>query len=242
MLVRDGLIRLASYHFDRLFSGLEFLRYAIPRDLTRERLEREIHELCARNGHPGLARARLVVFRGEGAVFDRVRPMPHYIIESWPLTADFTGFNEKGLVIDVFPDGCKACDPLANLKSNNYLLYVLAGSYAHDHRLDDCLVLNSRETIADSAIANLFYIKDRQVYTPPLSDGGVAGVMRRHLLATLHIAGFSVEQRSVSVPDLLDADEVFLTNAIRGIRWVAAFREARYSHTLTAVISKRLFE
>ena len=242
MLVRDGRVRLASYHFDRLFSGLGFLRYGIPPDFTRELLEREILHLCTRNGHPDLARVRLVVFRGEGGIFDRVDPQPHYIIESWPLTASFIDFNPKGLVIDVFPDGRKACDPLANLKSNNYLLYVLGAGYAHDHGLDDCVILNSRETVADSTIANLFYSKDGQIYTPPLSDGGVAGVMRRHLLTSMHTAGFSLQERTVTVPDLLRADEVFLTNALRGVRWVAAFREARYSHTLTLAIHEKLFK
>lgn len=240
MLVRDSRIRLASYHFDRLFSGLGFLRYTIPPDFTRERLEREIMELCTANGHPGLAKVRLVVFRGPGAIFDRGQPLPQYIIESSPLTVDAIGFNEKGLVIDIFPDGLKACDPLASLKSNNYLLYVLAGSYAHDQGLDECLVLNSRKTIADSAMANLFYIKDGQVYTPPLSDGGVAGVMRRHLLTTARTAGFTIRERTVTIRDLQEADEVFLTNALRGIRWVAAFREVRYSHTLTSAIHQKL--
>jgi len=242
MMVQNGRIRLGSYHFDRLFSGLGFLRFSIPEEFTPENLERQVLGLCQKNGHSTLARGRLVVFRDQGGIFDRGRPQPNYIIESWPLSPDFTGFNQTGLAIDIFPDGRKACDPLANLKSNNYLLYSLAASYAHDHGWDDCLVLNTRDTLADSAIANLFYIKGGHVYTPPLSDGAVAGVMRRHLLTTMPAAGFRIEEKPVTIPDLLSADEVFLTNALRGIRWVAAFREARYSHTQATAIYEKLIK
>jgi branched-chain amino acid aminotransferase len=241
MLVQKDQIRLAGYHFDRLFSGMGFLRFAIPPGFTRERLTREVLELCDRNGGLSLSRVRLVVFRNEGGIFDGANSDPHYVIESWPLPENAPELPPKDLVIDVFPEGRKACDPLANLKSNNYLLYLLAARYAGEYRLDDCLVLNSRDTLADTVIANLFYFREGRCYTPPLSDGGVAGVMRRHLLAAMPGAGFTVEEKTVTVPDLLAADEVFLSNAIRGIRCVAAFRETRYTNILTTTLYQKLF-
>lgn len=241
MLVQGDRIRLGSYHFDRLFAGMGFLRFFFPGDLTRERLTGEILELCNRNGHTLSSRVRLVVFRSQGEIFDAAISDLHYVIESWPLPDRSPEPDPKGLAIDVFPEGRKACDRLANLKSNNYLLYLLAARYAGEHGLGDCLVLNSRDTLADTAIANLFYFREGRCYTPPLSDGGVAGVMRRHLLAAMPAAGFPVEERTVTIQDLLAADEVFLTNAIRGIRWVAAFREARYATTLTTALYQKLF-
>ena len=241
LLVQNNQIRLASYHFDRLFSGMGFLRFPIPADFTRERVTREILELCDRNGGSTLSRVRLVVFRNDGGIFDRADSDPHYVIESWPMPEKSPELDPQGLVIDVFPEGRKACDPLANLKSNNYLLYLLAARYAGEHGLDDCLVLNGRDTLADTAIANLFYFRAGRCYTPPLTDGGVAGVMRRHLLATMPGAGFPLEEKTVTIRDLLTADEVFLTNAIRGIRWVATFRQTRYTNTLTTALHQKLF-
>jgi branched-chain amino acid aminotransferase len=241
MLVEDQRIRLASYHFDRLAAGMQFLRFQTPPGFTPVRLTQELLELCNRNDHSHLSRIRLVVFRNEGDIFDPAGSDPHYVIESWPLPESAPELSPQGLVIDVFPEGYKACGPLANLKSNNYLLYLLAARHASERGLDDCLVLNSRETVADTAIANLFYFRAGLCYTPPLSDGGVAGVMRRHLLTVMPGAGFPVEERTVTIDDLLAADEVFLTNAIRGIRWVAAFREARYKYTLTSALYQKLF-
>jgi branched-chain amino acid aminotransferase len=242
MLVRNNQIRLGSYHFDRLFSGMGFLRFSIPGGFTRERLTRDILELCDRNGQPMLSRVRLVVFRNAGEIFDPAGSDPQYVIESWPLAESSPDLNPRGLAIDVFLQGRKACDHLANLKSNNYLLYLLAARFAGEHGLGDCLVLNSRDTLADTAIANLFLFSSGRCFTPPLSDGGVAGVMRRHVLTVLPEAGFPVEEKTVTIDELLAADEVFLTNAIRGIRWVAAFREARYKNTLTTALHQKLFK
>ncbi|GGB22663.1 aminotransferase class IV [Puia dinghuensis] len=240
LLVKNGRIRLRDYHFDRLFAGMRLLRFAIPPSFTPENLESQILELCQRNAHSPLARVRFVVFRGEGGLYDTENLQPHYLIETWPLTPDDIGLNDKGLVIDVYPGGMKSCDAIANVKSNNFLLYVLAALYAREHWLDDCLVFNCYERLADSTIANLFYIKNRQVYTPSLSEGGVAGVMRRFLLAALPAAGFPVHERPVSVNDLLAADEVFLTNAIKGIRWVSSFRQSQYTGAISRTIYDQL--
>jgi|SRR5579871_5052249 len=240
LLVKNGRIRLSNYHFDRLFAGCRLLQFDSPAHFTRESLETRILQLCHKNGHMALARVRLAIFRADGGLYDPVSLHPQYLIESWPLTPADTGLNANGLVIDVYPDGRKACDALANCKSSNFLLYVLAAFYAKEHRLNDCLVLNTHQRLADTTIANLFWVKQGQVFTPPLSEGGVAGVMRRHLLATLPAAGFPVHEQPATAEDLLYADEVFLTNALKGIRWVGAFRTARYPNTLSANVFDHL--
>jgi branched-chain amino acid aminotransferase len=220
LLVQNGRIRLQEYHFDRLFAGVGFLGFEPTASFARESLVQQVLDLCEKNGHPVLSRVRLMVFRGEGNLFDTAVNYPQYVIESSSLSADQVVFNEAGLRVGIYPEGRKACDPLANLKSNNFLLYVLAARYARDHHLDDCLVLNSRERIADSCIANLFYIKQGTVYTPPLSEGCVAGVMRRFLLDRMAVWGLTVREQVVAPEDLQNADEIFLTNALKAIRWV----------------------
>ena len=235
MMVRDGRLCLGSLHFERLFSGMRIL--SIQETINRETLEAEVLELCQKNGNPHRSRVRMAIFRDDGA--DPIGSTPHYIIESWPLPGELL-LNHRGLVIDVFPDGRKSCDTLANLKSNNYLLYTLAAIYAQKHALDDCLVLNSRDRLADSTIANLFYVSKGQFFTPPLSEGCVAGVMRRHLLENMPHLGFPIIEKSVTPEDLLNADELFLTNAIRGIRWVSSFRSAKFTNSLTASLYHQL--
>ena len=242
MLVRNGSIRLREAHFDRLFAGMARLRYVVPDYFTRNRLETSILQLCTRNAHSTLARVRLTIYRADGGLYDPEDLEPRYLIESFALSPDDNGLNEKGLVVDIYPDGIKSCDSLANIKSNNFLLYAMAALYAKERRLDDCVVRNNHGRLADSTIANLFYYKDRQLYTPPLSEGCVAGVMRGFLLSALPAAGFPTHECPVTAEDLLEADEVFLSNAIRGIRWVHSFRITRYTGELSRTIYNHLIK
>lgn len=229
MLVQNGRIRLASYHFDRLSNGLRSLGFAPSSSLRSEQLTALVIRLCERNGHARLARVRLTIFRGDGGLFDPSDDLPHYVLASWSLSDAMLGINEKGLAIDVFPYGRKACDPLANLKTSNFLLYAMGARYARAHQLDDCLILNTAERLADSCIANLFYTKGGMVYTPQLSEGCVAGVMRRFLLDRMPGWGFPVLEQAVTRQDLEDADGIFLTNALRAIRWVGHFAGKAYA-------------
>jgi branched-chain amino acid aminotransferase len=239
MLVKTRGIRLKHFHFERLISGMRLLRFEVPPPFTPDHLERQILELCAINGASDPVRVRMVVFRGEGNISGPLDPTPHYIIQTGPLPPASTGWNEEGLVIDVFPDGRKATDGLSGLKSNNYLLYVMASIYAREHGFDDCLVLNGQGRFADSTIANIFYTKGDTIHTPPLSEGGVAGVMRRYLLESLPAAGYTVREQPTGPDDLVQADEVFLTNALKGINWVRSFRGSTYNHRLAADLYQR---
>jgi len=245
MLIRRGGIRLGKYHFERLFSGMRLLHFEPSFAFTPENLERQVLELCAANGGGADYRVRLVVFRGEGGLLDPPDPpdpAAQYIIQAVPLPSGPGGWKEEGLVIDIFPEGRKSCDHFSRLKSNNFLLYAQAAIYAREQGAGDCLVLNSHGRIADSTIANIFYIKDGMVYTPPLSEGGVAGVMRRYLLEVLPEAGYTVQERPVSIEDLSGADELLLTNAVRGISWVRSLRGVPYTCRLGAGFYKQWIE
>ena len=241
MKVASKNILLETYHFERLFAGLRLLQFEMPKLLTREKLRKEVLLLAEKNHCGNLARIRLSVFRGNGGVYDEERT-PQYLIECWPLNESLNRLNENGLVIDVFPAARKSCDSFSHLKSANYLPYTMAAIYAKANKLNDCLVLNTDGNIADATIANVFLIKEGVVITPGPDQGCVNGVMRRHLLEKMKDAGYSIQENPVSVSTLEEADEVFLTNAISGIRWVKQFRDNVYSNNLTVEIYNRFIK
>lgn len=241
MKVASKNILLETYHFERLFAGLRLLQFEVPKLLTREKLCKEVLLLAEKNHCGNLARIRLSVFRGNGGVYDEERT-PQYLIECWPLNESLNRLNENGLVIDVFPAARKSCDSFSHLKSANYLPYTMAAIYAKANKLNDCLVLNTDGNIADATIANVFLIKEGVVITPGPDQGCVNGVMRRHLLEKMKDAGYSIQENPVSVSTLEEADEVFLTNAISGIRWVKQFRDNVYSNNLTVEIYNRFIK
>jgi branched-chain amino acid aminotransferase len=236
MRVKGGRIFLLDYHFQRLLNGCTLLGL---KTLTLEQLTEGILQLCESNGHSVSARVRLTVFRGDMGGDDAAS---NYIIQSWPLDPGMGASGETGLVLGVFPKGRKSCDGFSHLKSNNYLLYSMAAKYAQSHGWDDCLVLNSQERIADSSIANLFYVKGETLYTPPLSEGCVAGVMRRWLIGALPAAGLKVVEKPVAPEDLIMAEEVFLSNAVRGVRWVGNFAGNIYGCRVVHAVQKMIDE
>lgn len=225
MKVYKGKIQLRDYHFDRLFSGMQMLEFQIPGYFSPSYFEDKVLELCKKNQHNAFARVRLVVLRGDGGLSDR-EGHPDYIIQTWDIGSG-EDLHSKGLSIDVYPDAKKSCDKFSNLKSNNFLPYAMAAFYAERIKVNDCILLNTYDRVCDSSIANIFIVKDDMIYTPPLSEGCIAGVMRRFIIEKLR-SEFKVLENPIYIEELENADEVFLTNSIRGIRWVKHFRDREY--------------
>jgi branched-chain amino acid aminotransferase len=239
MKVINGTIALGEYHFERLFTGMSLLLFDNPALFTAAKLQDEIISLCKNNNCDKLARVRLSVFRGNGGLYD-ADLQTQYIIECWPLAESVNQLNENGLVIDIYPDCRKSCDVFSNLKSANFLLYSMAARYVKRNKLNDCLVLNTGEMIADSTIANVFIIKDNIITTPSLTEGCINGVMRRYLIEKLKEMNYQVEVGRLSFSQLEAANEVFLTNAINGMRWVGRFGKNTYTNSKTQEIYQRI--
>ncbi len=231
----NGKLLLRQYHFERLFAGMQTLQFTPSPHFTQQYLVEKIHALCKKNGHTNTARIRLTVFRGEGGLYDAQNNLPHYIIESWEIPNERT-LNENGLVIDIFNDSKKSCDIFSNIKTNNFLPYAMAAMFARGNKFNDAVLFNVNNKLCDTTIANIFIIKDEIIYTPPLSEGCIAGVARRWLLENLYMANFKVIEKPLEIADLQNADEVFTSNSIRDIRWVKQFKNKEYtSHIIQKI-------
>lgn len=229
----DGKLLLANDHFNRFYSTAKALGYDIPAGLTPQRLQNEISELCSKNNCPK-ARIRLSAWRGEAGLLEGDDTV-HYAIECGPMEDSLSRLNENGLVIGIYTDARKQADHFSQYKSASFHPYQLAARKALQMKWNDAIVLNNEGRIADTCIANLFILRKGKLITPPLFEGGVAGVMRQHI-----IRHFDVTEKPVSPQDLETADEIFLTNAIRIIRWVGRLGEQSYGNTETARLYAQL--
>ena len=225
----NGEIRLASFHFDRLFHGMEVLSLPKPANFSGDVLSRQIIDLCKQNHLPDNARVRLTVFRGSDL-------QAHYLIETQPLPPLETDPINASLYTKEF----KSTGFLSNTKNNNYLLYILALRDAKARGFDEAIVLNQHGRICESNRSNIFLVRAGLLYTPRLSEGCVAGVMRRHLLKVLPTLGYEVVETLVSPEQIAEADEVFLTNAIHPIRAVGKIDRHVYENSITASIAKAI--
>src|SRR5665213_2125058 len=178
MRMHGGRILNAAFHFERLFSGMKTLQLDIPAYFSAAFFERSVNELLLKNSIQKNARIRLMVFRGNGYILESEKNGTDYIIETWPLGGKIE-LNEDGFVVDIFDEARNSCDSFCNLKSNNYLRNVMAGLFAKRNKLDEAIILNCYERVSESGIANIFIVKGNQIFTPLLSEGCVAGTMRR---------------------------------------------------------------
>lgn len=237
-----GKVLQPQYHTGRLFASLAQLHFDCPSYFTPTYIIQRIEELAAKNQHQTLARIRVTVFRGDGGLYDPSNMRPNLLIQSWPLNEENNQLNSNGLVLDIYREGHKACDTLANIKSNNYLLYAMAAIAAKAQHCNDMLVLNQHGRIADSSIANLWLVEGDTLVTPALTEGPVSGTVRRYLLENAASKGFSANESAVTEERLLAADEVFLTNAIYGLKWVQRIGNQAYGSKWAAKIHAQLLQ
>ena len=240
MLVSNGKILLKEFHFERLFNGMNILHFDTTL-LNVDALENEIHFLCNKNSLTGSMRIRLMIFRGHGELSSSSLSFPNYVIEAVALTREDD--SSSCLVnLGIYHAIRKSCDLLCNLKINNFLGYTMGAFYAKKHGLDDVLMLNEYGRICDSTKANVFIVKDRCLFTPPLSEGCVAGVMRRWLLEIIPQTGYSVKEVPITIEDLENADGIMLTNAIKRINWVNNCDKKEYWQTLISDFKQQIMK
>ena len=215
MLYLDGCIRLENFHFERLISGLDLLQIQTQKDFWEELLV-EISRTAIKNKIKASCRVRVQISGGNGGINEAFPSKANYLIETFVYEAPSGHGSENGFVVGL-SDYVKHTGSLANLKSSAGLPYILAARQAREALWNDALLLNEHGRPVESTIANLFWIKNSVVYTPPLSEGCVAGVMRRHLLNILPNAGIQVVEQPAAMTDLMNSDQIFLSNAIKMI-------------------------
>lgn len=195
--------------------------------------------MAEKNNHSSLARIRLTIFRGAGGLYDPVEPHPNFIIQSWAGNNETNLFNQSGLALDFFPDAKKSCDHFSHLKSNNFLPYVMGAFFAKKNNLNDCLLYNCYNRICEATIANVFIITNGVIKTPALTEGCVNGVMRRYLINCFKKEGFTCIEGEILPEELLQSSEVFLTNAIYGIRWVKTIGTSNYTNAMATLLHEK---
>jgi branched-chain amino acid aminotransferase len=231
--VLRGRMLLEALHFERLLRSLRLLGMGTD-SFPVEQLSGQLLELCSQNDLLA-ARVRLAVFREEGQ-------KPGYVIETHPLDGGANEFNEKGWVLGMHPFVRKSRDAFSNCKTASFLPYVMAGLYAVENDFDEVLVLNSDNQVCDGSKTNVFLVRGNEVFTPALTSGCVGGVMRLYLVEQLKALGIGVHQEDISEEALLQADEVFCTNAIAGMRWVSRFRHKSYGNGFSAEWYRKIIQ
>lgn len=103
----------------------------------------------------------------------------------------------------------------------SYAIFRLARVEAAGAGYDESILLNEHGHVAETGGASIFIVADGAVATPRISDGILESITRRHALAILRDRlGVHVTERAIGLPELLAADEVFLTGTLDEVRLV----------------------
>jgi 4-amino-4-deoxychorismate lyase len=213
LAVVRGRLRLLPLHLARLTRGLERLQIT---GLELAVVEATLCTLAATVLDS--AALKLIVTRGEGqrGYTPPADPEPHWFVQQLPWTPPTD--HTPPAAVRVSSVRLASQPLLAGLKHLNRLEQVLARLEHPAPAVDEVLLLNGQDQVVCAGSANVFCVRDGRLLTPAITDCGVEGVMRASILqacAAGHIA-LPAQVTTLTMADLLNADEVFLTSALRG--------------------------
>lgn len=228
MRMRNGKLQFSEFHADRLQAGMKALKmegFGLVDDYF---LRQKTAELCKKNKWNGNVRFRLTVYRDGDGLYTPTSNKIGYVLEGLPLNHAEYQLNNKGLIVNVYDEMTKPVNKLSNYKTTNALLYVMAGLHKKQHRLDEVFLLNQNGFLCESMSANIFVVYNSQIYTPALTEGCVAGVMRTAVMQIAKMNDIPLIEAQINPEILNEAEEVFITNASSGISWVMGYGRKRY--------------
>lgn len=229
-------------HYFRLMASMRLVRMDIPMNFSPEFLEEEIQKALEANDlKEGNARVKILVLRQEGGLYTPATNDVDYLITAQELETATYQADPQGYQVDLFKDFYKISGLFSNLKTTSAQLYTVASVFRAENDLDECLLLNERKEVIEGISHNLFMIdKEGALVTPPLEAGCLKGVMRKQVLSLAEELGWEIREEAFSPFALQKAQELFLTNTIRGIQWVRQYRKKTYPGDYAAELIKKL--
>ena len=240
MVMFNKKMPLLEYHWSRIVFTTEVISAFLPPAFDITTLESMILDLASVNDAVKNARLRVQFFRkGQGLYLPDDDEMGYSITMD---KLDNDRFEPgEGLKAGLRDDCFKGLSMVSDMKNSGALMYVLAAQFARAEGWDECILTNHFGKICEGLNSNVFIVKGDKIITPTLESGCVNGVMRSYLIGLL---GERAEEREFELDELLNADEVLLTNAIKGVQWVREINGKIYANkeavALTDLINSKL--
>ncbi|MCC5875284.1 MAG: aminotransferase class IV family protein [Candidatus Sumerlaeia bacterium] len=211
----EGQLIFHVAHLARLARGARLLE--IPWNLTSEEFLAICHQVLDANDLK-MARLRVTLTRGEPSNSPEIgapQTAPPLVINAQALDQSaLNAARERGWsahLVD-FPRNHRS--PLAQIKSTSYQECLLARQQARRKGADEGILLNTDGRLAEGAMSNLFIVRKGNVYTPPVADGALPGIVRLKVGLLCARQCINHEEKSLTIDDLRTADEIFMTNSI----------------------------
>jgi branched-chain amino acid aminotransferase len=206
-----GRVFKLKEHIDRLFCSAKAILLELP--MSHTQFMKATVETCRKNSlRDGYI--RLVVTRGVGTLGLNPRSCkrPSVIIIADKIQLYPPELYQRGMEIVTVPTTRNLHSALnPAIKSLNYLNNILAKIEANNAGVEEAVMLNAEGFVAECTGDNLFIVKNRALFTPPLSAGALYGITRQTVIELAEEAGLKVSEPNLTRYDLFNADECFLT-------------------------------
>ncbi|RTY89649.1 aminotransferase class IV [Flavobacterium sp. GT3R68] len=225
----DGKILFLEDHYFRLMASMRVVRMEIPMNFTMEFLEEQLLTLAKANKLTESSRARITVYRNGGGYYMPTDRSISYLIQVSPLGSQMYAMENGNYEVDLYKDFYVTKQLLSSIKTTNKIINITGSIFADENGLNNCLLLNDSKNVIEALQGNIFMLMGRKLITPPVSEGCLNGIMRKQILALAKkIENLEVVEEPISPFELQKADELFITNVIKGIQSITKYRKKEY--------------
>lgn len=239
--ILDGKILFVEDHYFRLMASMRIVRMEIPMNFTMEYFENQILSLAKAENLEKSSRARVTVYRKEGGLYLPKDRNVSFLISVSELENTVYSIEKENYEVELYKDFIVTKHLLSTIKSSNRLINVTGSIFADENGYDNCLLINDDKNVIEALNGNLFMLMGNKLITPPISEGCLNGVMRKQVLALARkIETLEVVEEPISPFDLQKADELFVTNVIKGIQPITKYRKKEYEAKVSKDLLLRL--
>ena len=241
--VINNKILFLEDHYFRLMSSMRVIRMEIPMNFTMEYLEKQILALVNKNGLSASSRARITVYRNDGGYYLPQNNTVSFLIHAVALQNTLYAVEKMNYEVDLYKDFYITKQLLSSIKTTNKIINITGSVFANENGLDNCLLLNDSKNVVEALHGNLFMVLDSKLITPPVSEGCLNGVMRKQIISLAKkIKNLEVIEAAISPFDLQKAEELFITNVIKGIQPITQYRKKSFVTEVSSQLLEKLNE
>ena len=239
--VINNKILFLEDHYFRLMSSMRVIRMEIPMNFTMEYLEKQILALVNKNGLSASSRARITVYRNDGGYYLPQNNTVSFFIHAAALQSTLYSIEKMNYEVDLYKDFYVTKQLLSSIKTTNKIINITGSIFANENGLDNCLLLNDSKNVVEALHGNLFMVLDSKLITPPVSEGCLNGVMRKQIISLAKkIKNLEVIEAAISPFDLQKAEELFITNVIKGIQPITQYRKKSFVSKVSVQLLQQL--
>ena len=142
----------------------------------------------------------------------------------------------RGMTLTISKVRRNSTSRLCYIKSTCYIENLIEKENAKKIGYDDVIFLNEKGYVTETSCANIFIVKNKEIFTPKINDGLLDGIIRRKI-----VENFNVKEKNITIEDLKETEEVIITNSLMGVMSIKKIDNLKYSgEKMNHILIKKL--